>query len=188
MGAALSGCSRGYRPAARVGRRVGADRRRCQGVTCPMNPIPAANLPMAGGHPCPPRACRGRAALMGCCTLLLLQSVVLTAAAAPPGPHATAPARHAVADDHDASHLPAGRFGTVAVYIPDGKPQSVAIFISGDGGWELGVINMARALTSMGAVVIGVDVRHYFDSLHKAALRPGAPCQMIAADFEALSH
>jgi type IV secretory pathway VirJ component len=106
-------------------------------------------------------------------------------AAVPKGPHASA--AHSV-DDRDASHLPAGRFGTVTVYIPDGKPQSVAIFISGDGGWELGVINMARALSKMGAVVIGVDVRHYFGSLHQAAARATAPCQMIAADFEALSH
>jgi len=47
---------------------------------------------------------------------------------------------------------------------------------------------MAQALAGLGAVVIGVDIRHYFESLHQAAQRPGAPCQMIAADFEALSH
>ena len=40
----------------------------------------------------------------------------------------------------------------------------------------------------MGAVVIGVNVREYFASLHRAAQRPGAHCQMIAADFESLSH
>ena len=137
----------------------------------------------------------GRAALVGVCALLPLQRGPLAATAPAPVPatsaaaaHATAPPAHATVDDRDASHLPAGRFGTVAVYIPEGKPQSVAIFISGDGGWELGVINMARTLTSMGAVVIGLDVRHYFASLHKAAARAGAPCQMIAADFEALSH
>jgi len=86
------------------------------------------------------------------------------------------------------TNLPAGRFGKVTVYIPDGEPKSVAIFVSGDGGWELGVIAMARALTNMGAVVIGVDVRQYFASLRHAAQRAGAPCQMIAADFENLSH
>jgi len=86
------------------------------------------------------------------------------------------------------AHLRAGRFGTVSVYIPPGTPQSVAIFISGDGGWELGVINMAKALRAAGAVVIGADVRHYLASLGEAAGKPGAPCQMIAADFEALSH
>jgi type IV secretory pathway VirJ component len=76
----------------------------------------------------------------------------------------------------------------VSVYIPAGKPQSVAVFLSGDGGWELGVINMARALRATGAVVIGADIRRYLASLGSAAGKPGAPCQMVAADFEALSH
>ena len=62
------------------------------------------------------------------------------------------------------------------------------MFLSGDGGWELGVINMAHALANMGAVVIGVDIRHYLASLGSAAQRGNAPCQMIAADFETLSH
>jgi type IV secretory pathway VirJ component len=55
--------------------------------------------------------------------------------------------RAAVAADSQAErHLPAGRFGTVTVYIPEGAPRSVAIFISGDGGWKLGVTRMAQAL------------------------------------------
>jgi type IV secretory pathway VirJ component len=118
------------------------------------------------------------------------------AAAADP-PAAVPPAHHkpkAAAkptpkpDDGAAQHLAAGRFGTVSVYIPQGKPKSVAIFLSGDGGWELGVLNMARALEQTGAVVIGVDIRQYFSGLGKLAARPDAPCQMIAADFESLSH
>lgn len=86
------------------------------------------------------------------------------------------------------TRLPAGRFGTVTVYIPESKPRSVAIFLSGDGGWQLGVIGMARALTDMGAVVVGADIRQYLGSLKRSAQRAGAPCQMMAADFEALSH
>jgi type IV secretory pathway VirJ component len=117
--------------------------------------------------------------------------LALTLSAAGPGPAATAsPARSAPppADDRYSTRLPAGHFGTVTVYIPEGTPRSVAIFVSGDGGWELGVVNMAHALADLGAVVIGVDVREYLGSLRRAAQRPGAPCQMIAADFEALSH
>jgi type IV secretory pathway VirJ component len=94
-------------------------------------------------------------------------------AAAPTGATAAAPARL----------LPAGSFGTVSVYIPTGTPQSVAIFLSGDGGWNLGVVNMAQALRNKGAVVIGVDVTHYL-----AALRGKAACRLIAGDFENLSH
>ena len=86
------------------------------------------------------------------------------------------------------SHLPAGRFGTVTVYIPEGTPKSVAIFISGDGGWKLGVTSMASALRDDGAVVIGVDIRRYIASLRAAAEKPDASCQLLAGDFETLSH
>ncbi len=110
------------------------------------------------------------------------------AGAAPTHHKPKAATKPAAPDDGATQHLEAGRFGTVAVYIPPGKPRSVAIFLSGDGGWELGVINMARALEHTGAVVIGVDIRQYFSSLGKVAARGDAPCQMIAADFETLSH
>ncbi|MGP8034971.1 MAG: AcvB/VirJ family lysyl-phosphatidylglycerol hydrolase [Steroidobacteraceae bacterium] len=116
---------------------------------------------------------------------LTLALLAAGAAAAPAGkpPRAATP----VSDGADA-HLAAGRFGTVSVYIPPGTPRSVAIFLSGDGGWELGVINMAHALEAMGAVVIGADIRSFLAGLKSAAAHPGAPCQMIAADFEVLSH
>ncbi len=89
---------------------------------------------------------------------------------------------YAWADDAP-SRLPAGRFGTVSVYIPEGIPRSVTIFLSGDGGWNLGVVGMAKALQDQGAVVIGVDVTRY---LH--ALQGKRACQLIAGDFENLSH
>jgi type IV secretory pathway VirJ component len=118
--------------------------------------------------------------------LLLLPALApgATAAAAKPG----TPAAHSAPADGADAHVRAGRFGTVSVYIPPGQPKSVAIFLSGDGGWELGVINMAKALRDAGAVVIGADIRHYLASLGETAAKPGAPCQMIAADFEGLSH
>jgi len=84
--------------------------------------------------------------------------------------------------------MPAGRFGTVAVYRPVGVPRSVAIFVSGDGGWKLGVTSMARALRDIGAVVIGIDIRRYLASLRAAAQKPDAPCTSLAGDFETLSH
>jgi type IV secretory pathway VirJ component len=103
--------------------------------------------------------------------------------------HAQVPKKPAGdSDTAGETHLSAGRFGTVTVYIPEGTPQSVAIFLSGDGGWHLGVINMAKSLADLGAVVIGVDVTHYLGALHAAAASGKAPCQLIAADFENLSH
>jgi type IV secretory pathway VirJ component len=124
--------------------------------------------------------------------LASLAAAALAAAPAPgPAPAAKAVKTHkpaAAAGDGADAHLAAGRFGTVSVYIPEGAPKSVAIFLSGDGGWELGVINMAKTLRDGGAVVVGADIRHYLASLGQAAAKPGAPCQMMAADFEALSH
>src|SRR5215471_21340827 len=102
--------------------------------------------------------------------------IVLIAAAVRPAVGAAA-----AEQAHEAREIGAGRFGVVHVYVPVGKPQSVAIFVSGDGGWELGVINMARALRDMGAVVIGVDINNYFASLRHAAQRADAHCENIAA-------
>ena len=121
----------------------------------------------------------------------ILTVVICVLLGAGPVLAADAPARPrkpAAASDGADAHLAAGRFGTVSVYIPEGKPKSVAMFLSGDGGWELGVINMAKALRDQGAVVIGADIRHYLAKLGEAAAKPDAPCQMIAVDFEALSH
>jgi len=129
-------------------------------------------------------------------SLILIAAAALPAAArtAPAVPAAAAPAAPtakppAAADQaHDARAVGAGRFGIAQVYVPEGKPRSVAIFVSGDGGWELGVINMARALRDMGVVVIGVDVNHYFASLRHAAQRADAHCENIAINLESLSH
>ena len=120
--------------------------------------------------------------------IALLAAAALPALAAPPATPPAASAQRPAGVQQDSRALPAGRFGTVHVYSPTGTPLSVAIFVSGDGGWELGVINMARALRSMRALVIGVNVQEYFASLRRAAQRADAHCQMIAADFESLSH
>ena len=84
--------------------------------------------------------------------------------------------------------MPAGRFGTATVYVPDGPPRSVAVFVSGDGGWKLGVTSMAKALRDDGAVVIGVDIRRYIASLKASTQKADPVCQSLAGDFEALSH
>jgi type IV secretory pathway VirJ component len=76
-----------------------------------------------------------------------------------------------------------GRFGTVTVYRPATAPRSVVLFVSGDGGWHLGVTGMARHLADEGALVVGIDVRHYLAALDKAQ-----SCVSLAADFELLSH
>jgi type IV secretory pathway VirJ component len=76
-----------------------------------------------------------------------------------------------------------GRFGTTHIYRP-AQPTTVVLFVSGDGGWNKGVVDMARALAEMQALVIGIDITHFLKQLSSA---PEA-CSYPAADFEALSQ
>ena len=83
-----------------------------------------------------------------------------------------------------AKTLNQGRFGAVTLYRSDAEPRDVVLFLSGDGGWNLGVISMARRLTAKGAVVAGIDIRHYLVQLEKSRDK----CVSPAADFENLSR
>jgi type IV secretory pathway VirJ component len=60
----------------------------------------------------------------------------------------------------------------------------VILFLSGDGGWNSGVVDMARSLAAMDALVVGVDNRRYLAAL----VRSGGPCGSPPADLEALSQ
>src|SRR5215204_7542145 len=74
-------------------------------------------------------------------------------------------------------------FGQVSVYAPSGTPSQVVLFVSGDGGWNLGVIPMAEALRDRGALVVGIDVRQLVRTLNGAD-----SCGYPAADLERLSR
>jgi type IV secretory pathway VirJ component len=78
----------------------------------------------------------------------------------------------------------AGRFGTVSVYSPVAPPQRVVLFLSGDGGWNAGVVDMARQLRADGSLVAGVSVPHYFASLNESRAR----CELVGPDLERLSR
>jgi type IV secretory pathway VirJ component len=75
-----------------------------------------------------------------------------------------------------------GAFGTVTLYRNAPQPKRVVLFVSGDGGWNLGVIGMAKALAGMDALVAGIDINHYL----KALERSPAACGYPASDFEEL--
>jgi len=75
------------------------------------------------------------------------------------------------------------KFGKIIVYHPVGTPNSVALFVSGDGGWRHGVLNMAKHIVNQGALVLGIDAKHYSDYLSKVKDQ----CLYPAADFEELS-
>lgn len=63
----------------------------------------------------------------------------------------------------------AAPFGDAAVYKPVGPVKSMTIFLSGDGGWNLGVIPMARTLVGEGALVVGVNTPKFLASLDSGA-------------------
>ena len=77
-----------------------------------------------------------------------------------------------------------GRFGELALYRDRPQPSQVVLFVSGDGGWNQGVVDMAKALASLDALVIGIDIRTYLAALSKSDHK----CLYPAADFEALSQ
>jgi type IV secretory pathway VirJ component len=109
-----------------------------------------------------------------------------TRAAVPVAPNATAIVRASEASPRppEPTRMSVGRFGDVTVYRPVGTPTSVVLFLSGDGGWHLGVVSMARALVAEGAIVAGLNVRNYRAALGRAS----SGCVSLAGDFEALSH
>jgi type IV secretory pathway VirJ component len=76
-----------------------------------------------------------------------------------------------------------GSFGKITIYKPAGKPQSVVLFISGDGGWNSGVIDMAKNVVKQGALVAGIDIRHYYKNIRNRNQK----CHYPAGDFEELS-
>ncbi len=75
-------------------------------------------------------------------------------------------------------------FGKVSIYRYTAQPKHVVLFVSGDGGWNLGVVDMAKALASLDALVAGVDIVHYLRVLESS----NQPCSYPAADFERLSQ
>jgi len=76
-----------------------------------------------------------------------------------------------------------GRFGKVTIYYQSPRPSHVVLFVSGDGGWNKGVVDMARELASLDALVAGIDITHYLRELERSPDN----CSYPAADFELLS-
>lgn len=73
-------------------------------------------------------------------------------------------------------------FGIVHVYRPAGAPSQVVLFASGDGGFNLGVVDMAQELVQRGALVAGFDTPAYLRYLDRSGTRCGYP----AGDLERL--
>lgn len=76
-----------------------------------------------------------------------------------------------------------GIFGDVWLYYQSSHPAQVVLFVSGDGGWNKGVVDMARTLSSKDALVVGIDILHFIRELEKSEEN----CLYPAGDFELLS-
>ncbi len=76
-----------------------------------------------------------------------------------------------------------GGFGKIRLYYASPHPSRVALFVSGDGGWNLGVVDMARELVTLDALVVGIDINQYLRHLTASS----EACLYAAAEFEALS-
>jgi type IV secretory pathway VirJ component len=76
-----------------------------------------------------------------------------------------------------------GRFGEVALYRNSPHPKNVVLFFSGDGGWNLGVVDMARILADMDSLVVGIGVPDYVKKLNASK----ESCLYPASELELLS-
>jgi len=70
------------------------------------------------------------------------------------------------------------------VYRPAGPPKSVALYLSGEHGWDARAQQAALALGRDGALVVGIDYRQFAKNL----AADGAGCVFPDGDLENLSH
>jgi type IV secretory pathway VirJ component len=130
--------------------------------------------------------------------LLLLASSLPGEAAPPPAktppakaPSQSSPRLSAQKAESPAATSPApatetlsyGRFGTVWLYRRTPHPGHVALFFSGDGGWNLGVVDMAQILAAQDTLVVGISVPYYMQKLNASK----ESCLYPASDLELLS-
>ena len=91
---------------------------------------------------------------------------------AAPAPHAHAAGakqkKHAAPPAHDPladRYVNVAGFGEVAVYKPKGSGKGLALFASGDSGWNLGVLDMAHEAADLGYWVAGFSTPQFLKGL-----------------------
>ena len=77
-----------------------------------------------------------------------------------------------------------GVFGKVHIYQTTNNPDQVVLFISGDGGWNEGVVDMAKELARQNAMVLGIDINTLFHNMMKINRK----CLYPAGDFQELAQ
>lgn len=78
-------------------------------------------------------------------------------------------------------------FGRVSLYRPEPieKTRGVILFVSGDGGWNLGVVDMARRAAS-GAMVVGLSMPAWRKAVEKQADRCWYPAGELESTAQAV--
>ncbi len=77
-----------------------------------------------------------------------------------------------------------GEFGKVHIYQKTNNPDQVVLFISGDGGWNTGVADMAEKLADQNAMVVGIDINTLFRNMAKINRK----CLYPAGDFQQMAQ
>lgn len=82
-----------------------------------------------------------------------------------------------------ADTLSYGAFGKVVIYHPVQTPESFVLFISGDVGWNKGVVDMTNNIVAQGAMVAGINILSYLKNIKSTKSK----CYYPAADLEEIS-
>ncbi len=111
------------------------------------------------------------------------------AATVPPAPMHAVPAHAASTPRPERTDPAAARtierplFGAITLYAPKGPVRGLALFLSGDGGWNLGVWQMAQEAAAKGMWVAGFSTPHLLASLD----HDPAPCTDAAGVLKGLA-
>lgn len=86
------------------------------------------------------------------------------------------------------AETPSGRVIPIAATY--GSPQSgrIALFLSGDGGWNLGVVSMAKSVAQQGYFVAGIDFPKYLKERDGRAEGCISIADDLAATASTLTH
>lgn len=112
------------------------------------------------------------ALLLACCSSSF--ALAATTDAATPKPASTLAGKSAKTKAHKAPPprdpqvdrwINVGGFGEVAVYKPTVAARGLALFASGDGGWNLGVTDMAHQAAALGYWVAGFSTPQFLKGL-----------------------
>jgi len=52
-------------------------------------------------------------------------------------------------------------FGKLAIYYPADEPKGLVLLLSGNGGWNLDMVEVARVVADLDYLVVGIDSTSY---------------------------